>query len=97
MKNEIDLILPQFPTRKEKCGIFTSPVTCFIGLAYEGLSSFLHNGRHKALHKAFKAMETKTNKQCNKLIHLEDSMVMYGVYSTETLEEAFENSTWHAF
>ena len=60
--NKVDLILPQFPTnRKEKRGIITSIITGFIGLAYEGISSFLHNRRHKALHKAVKAMESKTN------------------------------------
>ena len=32
-------------------------------------------------------MESKTNIQQNKLIHLEDSMVMYVVYSAETLEK----------
>ena len=32
-------------------------------------------------------METKVNIQHNRLIHLEDSMVMYGVYNTETLEK----------
>ena len=32
-------------------------------------------------------METKTNIQQNKLMHLEDSLVMYGVYNTETLEK----------
>ena len=31
-------------------------------------------------------MENKANIQHNKLMHLEDSMVMYGVYNTETLE-----------
>ena len=78
------LILAQFPTTKEKRGNFTSLITGFIGLAYEGISSFLHNRRYKALHKALKAMETKTNIQQNKLMNLEDSMVMYGVYSAET-------------
>ena len=73
LKNQMDLILPQFPTNNEKRGIFTSLITGFRGLAYEGISSFLHNRRHKALHKAIKAMETKTNIQHNKLIHLEDS------------------------
>ena len=29
-------------------------------------------------------METKVDIQCNRLIHLEDSMVMHGVYNTET-------------
>ena len=32
-------------------------------------------------------MESKANIQCNKLMHLEDNMVMYGVYDTETLEK----------
>ena len=63
LKNEIYLILPQFPVQKEKRGIFTSLITGFIGLAYEGLYSFLHNRRHKALHKAVKVMKTKTNIQ----------------------------------
>ena len=49
LTNEIHLIL-QLPT-KQKCGIITTLVSGFIGLAYEGISSFLHNRRHKALHK----------------------------------------------
>ena len=62
LKNERDLIVLQFSmNRKENRGILTSIITGFIGLAYEGISSFLHNSRHKALHKAVKAMETKTN------------------------------------
>ena len=32
-------------------------------------------------------METKTNIQCNKLMHVEDTMVMYDVYNAETLEK----------
>ena len=47
----------------------------------------MHNRRQKALHKAVKAMESKTSIYQNKLIHLEDSMFMYGVSSTETLEK----------
>ena len=65
-------------------------ISGFIGLAYEGISSFLHNIRHKALHKAVKALETKTNIQCSKLMHLEDSMVMYGIYNAETLEKRID-------
>ena len=41
----------------------------------------------KLLHKAVKAMDSKTTIQCNKLIHLENSMLMYGIYNTETLEK----------
>ena len=88
MKNKRDLILPQFPTvGKEKRGIITSLISGFIGLAYEGIPSFLHNRRNKALHKSVKTMETKVNILCNKFMHLEDSMVMYGVYNAETLEK----------
>ena len=32
-------------------------------------------------------METKLNIQHNKLIHLEDAMVMYGVYNDQILEK----------
>ena len=73
-KNEIDLILPQLPT-KQKFGIITALVSGFLGLPYEGICSFLHNRRHKALHKAVKAMDSKTTIQHNELMHLDDSMV----------------------
>ena len=62
-------------------------VTSFIGLAYEGISSFLHNRQNKALHKAVNAMDSKANIQHNKLMQLENSMLMYGVYNMETLEK----------
>ena len=42
LENEINLILPQVP-RKQKHGIITTLVSSFIGLAYEGISSFLHH------------------------------------------------------
>ena len=58
----------------------------FLGLAYDVISSFLHNRRHKALHKEIKKMDRQTTKQCNKLMHLENSMVMYHIYNAETLE-----------
>ena len=58
-------------------------VSSFIRL---GISSFLQNRRHKALHKAVKGIDSKTTIQHNKLMHLEDSMVMYGTYNAETLE-----------
>ena len=32
-------------------------------------------------------MENKINLQCSKIIHLEDSMVMCGIYKSETLEK----------
>ena len=75
---------------KEKRGIITSLITCFIGLAYEGISNYLHNKREKALHKAVVTMENKMNLQCNKVIHFEDSMVMYSIYNSETLEKLID-------
>ena len=62
-------------------------ITGFIGLAFEGISSFLHNRRHKALPKAVVAMENKVNLQCNNHIHLEDFIVMYSAYNAETFEK----------
>ena len=61
-----------------------------IGLAYEGISSFLHHKRHKSLNKAVKVMERKTDLQCNKIHHLEDTMIMYGVYNSDTLTELID-------
>ena len=42
LKNEIDLILSQVP-RKQKHGIITTLVSSFIGLAYDGIYSFLYH------------------------------------------------------
>ena len=95
LKNEIDLILPQLHT-KQKCGIITALVSGFIGLACEGISSFLHNRRHKALHEAVKAMDSKTTIQCNKLVHLENSMVMYGICSADNIRKTHKHRTSHS-
>ena len=81
------LILPTISKQeRQKGGIITSLITGFIGLAYEGISSFLHYKRQKALHKAVQAMENKVDIQYNKIFHLEDSVVLYGIYSSGTLE-----------
>ena len=96
LKNEIDFILPQLPT-KQKWGIITALVSGFIGLVYEGISSFLHNRRHKALHKAVKALDSKTTIQhVINCMHLEDSMIMYSIYNAETLEKTHKHSTPHS-
>ena len=42
LEKEIKLLLPQVP-RKQKHGIITALVSSFIGLAYEGISSFLQH------------------------------------------------------
>ena len=46
---------------KRKEEHISSLVTSFIHLAYESISSYLHNRRQKALEKAFVAMENKVN------------------------------------
>ena len=85
LENEINLILPLIP-RKQKGGFITTLVSSFIGLAYEGISSFLHHKHNKTLHKAVKAMDNKATIQHNKLIQLENLMLVYGIYNAETLE-----------
>ena len=62
LENEINLLLPQIP-RKHKHGIITTLMSSFIGLAYEGISSFLHHRKNKALHKTVNAMDIKANIQ----------------------------------
>ena len=87
LKNEVDLILPKFyEGQKNKRDIFSAIITGFIGLTFEGISSFLHHKRHKALHKAVKAMSISMDTQRNKLMHLENTLVMYSIYNAETLE-----------
>ena len=61
------------------------------GLAYEGISDVLHHKRQKALHKALKVMEGKTNIQYNKIHHLEYTMIMYDIYKSDTLTELIDN------
>ena len=92
LENEINLILPQV-LRKQKHGIITTLVSFFIGLAYEGISSFLHHKQNKALHKTVRAMENKATIQHNKLMQFKNSMLMYGIYNAETLEKL--NTTVH--
>ena len=53
---EINLLLPQMP-RVQKHGIITTLVSSSIGLAYEGIASFLQNKRNRALQKAINAMD----------------------------------------
>ena len=71
---EINLLLPTL-------------VPSFIGLAYEGISHFLQHKWNNALHKAINAMNDKTNIQPNKLMKLDDAMLMYGIYNADMLEK----------
>ena len=84
MENEIKPLLPQ--TSRQKHGIITTLVSGFIGLAYEGISSFLQWKHENALQKAVNAMSNQANIQHNKLMKLDNTMLMYGIYNAETLE-----------
>ena len=96
MTNDIGKILPKFLTDcRHKCGaildsILGSVASRVIGLTYEGISGFLHHKRHKALHKAVSVMDKKTDIQHNIIHHLEDTMIMYGVYNSDTLTDLID-------
>ena len=96
LTNDIGKILPKFLTdNRQKCGailvsILGSVASSVIGLAYEGISSFLHHKKHKALHKAVAVMNKKTDAQCNRIHHLENTMIMYGVYNSDTMTDLID-------
>ena len=58
-----------------------------MGFAFEGISSFLHHKRHKALQKAVNIIDSKSEIDHNRVYHLEDTMIMYGKYNSDTLME----------
>ena len=89
LQNEIGLILPSFNNRMKRflttiLGAIASKV---IGLAFEGISSFLHHKRHKALQKAVNVINSKSEIDHNRVYHLEDTMIIYGKYNSDTLME----------
>ena len=94
LQNEIGLILPTFTKGKRQKGfiatILGSIASSVISLAAEGVPSFLHHKRHKALHKAVKIIEKRTDMQHNRVYHLEDTMIMYGKYNSDTLMDLIE-------
>ena len=85
MTNEIRPLLPHIS--KQKHGIVSTLVSGFIGLAYEGISSFLQRKCEDTLWKAMIAMNNEVNFQHNKLLKLDNTMLMYGIYNAGTLEK----------
>ena len=83
--NEIRLLLPQIS--KQKRGLITTLVSGFIGLAYEGISSFLQRKCNDALQKAMIAMNSEAEFQRNKLLILHNTMMLYGIYNAEMLKK----------
>ena len=85
LENEINPLLPQIP--RQRHGIVTTLVLGFIGLAHEGTSSFLQRKCKDALQKAVLAMNNEADIQHNKLLKLDNTMFMYGIYNADTLEK----------
>ena len=85
IENKIKPLLPKRP--RQKCGLVTTLVSGFIDLAYEGISSFLQRKWDNDLKRAVLAMYNEINVQCNKLLKLDNTMLMYGIYNAETLEK----------
>ena len=85
LTSEIRLLL--LHVSKQKHGLVSTIVSGFIGLAYEGISSFLQIKQKDALQKAVIAMNNEVNFQCDKLLKLDNTMLMYGIYNAETLEK----------
>ena len=77
--------MPWIP--RQKCGIDTTLVSGVIGLAFEGISSFLQRKHENALQKAVLAMNNEADIQCSKLLKLDNAMLMYRIYNADTLEK----------
>ena len=82
LQNEINLILSTFTENNSKkrfpSAVLGTVALKNVGLAFEGISSFLHHKRHKALNKAIKQINERQNIEHNRIYHLEYIMIMYG-------------------
>ena len=89
LQNQIGLILPNLTTRKKwfLTTILGTITTKVVGLAFEGISSFLHHKKNKVLQKAVNALSSRTGIDHNRVYHLEDTMIMYSRYNSDTLME----------
>ena len=89
LQNEINLILPTFTENNRKkrflSAVLGTVASKIVGLAVEGISSFLYHKRHKALNKAIKQINERQNIEHNRIYHLEDTMIMYSKYNSDTL------------
>ena len=49
------------------------------------ISSFLQHKQENALQQAMHMMNKRVNIERNRVLHLEDSMIVYGIYNVDTL------------
>ena len=89
LQDEIDFILPTLnePNRKKRflSAVLGTVASKVVGLAFKGISSFLHHKRQKALNKAIKQINEIQDTEHNRIYHLEDTMIMYSKYNSDTL------------
>ena len=98
LEKDIGMILPKFgstesndiQSKQLKRQIISALISGFIGLAFEGISSYLQHKQQKALQQAMHTMNKRINIERNRAFHLEDSMIMYGVYNVDTLEKLIQ-------
>ena len=97
LEKDIGMILPKFgnidshiQSKCPKRQIISALVSGFIGLGFEGILSYLHHKQRKALQQAMHTMNKRINIEQNRVFHLEDSMIMYGVYNIDTLEKLIQ-------
>ena len=97
LEKDIGLILPRFEDREknvnQKCQkrqIISALISGSTGLAFEGIISFLQHKQEKALQQAMHTMNKIVNIERNRVFHLEDSMIMYGIYNVDTLEKLIQ-------
>ena len=83
------MILPIFTESNRKkrllSAVLRTVASKIIGLTFEGISSFLHHKRHRALKKAIKQINERQNIEHNRVYNLEDTMIMHGKYNSDTL------------
>ena len=96
LQNKIGLILPSFNNinRKKRIltTIFGTIASKVIGLAFERISNFLHHKRHKALQKVVNSINSKAEIDHNRVYHLEDTMIMYDKYNSDTLMDLIKTT-----
>ena len=61
--------------------------TFALRMTYEGISRFLQQKCENALQKAVLAINNQADMQHNKLIKLDNTVLMYRIYNAETLEK----------
>ena len=88
------MILPTFTESNRKkrflFAVLGTVASKIVGLAFEGISSFLHHKRHKALNKAIKQINERQTIEHNRIYHLEDTMIMYSKYNSDTLSNLID-------